>query len=413
MWFRKLSLHQDSKARGGILAAPRRSPKFGPRVVEALEDRALMSRGGLDHHMPPPPHTFFTQTNLVSDIQNPTPGVDGMPQIIDTNLVNSWGLVAAGPSGPWWINDNGAGVSTVYSISTTRTGQTVSKAPLTVTIPPPTSTPTATATPTGIVFNNTDDFRVNGSPATFIFDTEDGTISAWNSKAGTNAVLEVDNPSAPDGGAVYKGLALGTAGGANFLYATNFRAGTIDVFDKNFAPHTFFAGQFTDPNLPAGFAPFGIANISGLLFVTYAKQDAAKHDDVAGLGNGFVDVFNTSGDLLGRFASGGKLNSPWGLALAPKGFGQFGGDLLVGNFGDGHINAFKIQFNPAISGQFVGQLSNSHRKPITIDGLWGLAFGNGGMAGSTNTLFFTAGINDEADGLFGSLTVTANHHRDQ
>jgi uncharacterized protein (TIGR03118 family) len=273
----------------------------------------------------------------------------------DPNLKNPWGL-AANPTGPWWVSDNGTGVSTLYNGSGTKLG-------LTVTIPPsPTST--TGGTPTGIVFNGSSDFVVSqagkSGAGRFIFATEDGTIAGWNPQVdGTHAVLAVDNSGL---GAVYKGLALASSGGHAYIYATNFNSVKVDVFDTNFAPHTFSANQFTDPNLPAGFAPFGIAKISGLLFVTYAKQDAAKHDDVKGPGNGFIDVFDTSGDLLGHIASGGpgglkELNSPWGIALAPKGFGQFGGDLLVGNFGDGHINAFKIQFTPdGFSGQFVVHL---------------------------------------------------------
>lgn len=421
MWFRNRRKQGDLKARGGVVAAPRRSPKFGPRTIETLEDRALMSHGIVtlmshsNHTSMHQHHTRFRQTNLVSD-------VSGLAKVHDTNLVNPWGLAASPTGSPWWINENHTGFSTVYDVS----GKTPANT-LRVTIPVPSNGTVTTSAPTGIVFNNTSDFLINGKPALFIFDTEDGTISAWNSTLGTTpgspptsmAKLEVDNLSAPNG-AVYKGLALGTAAGANYLYATNFRTGKIDVFDNMFKTHTFFAGQFTDPNLPAGFAPFGIANISnGLLFVTYAKQDAAMHDDVAGPGNGFIDVFNTSGDLLGRFASGSavaggltQLNSPWGIALAPSNFGQFSGDLLVGNFGDGHINAFKIQVTPnGISGQFDGQLSGLHGKPIVIDGLWGLAFGNGGKAGPTNTLFFTAGIANggmvEDHGLFGTLTIAS------
>ena len=205
---------------------------------------------------------------------------------------------------------------------------------------------------------------------------------------------KVDNSAS---GAVYKGLALGNNGTGNFLYATNFNAGTIDVFDGNFAPAAL-SGNFTDPNLPAGFAPFGIQNIGGILVVTYAEQDASKHDDVPGAGNGYVDEFDMNGNLLKRLVSGGVLNSPWGVAMAPAGFGDLSGDLLVGNFGDGRINAF----DPS-TGAFLDTLNDGLGAPIVVQGLWGLLFGNGGNGGAQNELFFSAGINDEADGLFGKF----------
>ncbi len=261
--------------------------------------------------------------------------------------------------------------------------------------------------PTGIVFNSTSDFVVghgNTSPALFIFATEDGTISAWNGSAGNNAVLEVDNTNTdPNTSPVYKGLALASTGSANFLYATNFRDGTVDVFDTNFTKVTLGQngfGTFTDPNLPAGYAPFGIQNINGNLYVTYALQDSAKHDDVKGAGHGFVDVYNPNGVLVQRLISQGALNSPWGLAVAPANFGTFSNDLLVGNFGDGTINAFNLN-----TGAFLGTLVNATNTPLAINGLWGLAFGNNATAGSANTLFFASGLNDEANGLFGSLSA--------
>ncbi len=339
---------------------------------------------------------FYRQTNLVSDIP-------GKARVTDANLVNPWGL-SHGPATPWWVSDNGKGVSTLYKGDGTPFPV---GSPLVVTIPPP-SGGTSSA-PTGNVFNGTSDFVVTennvSGPSLFIFATEDGTISGWNRKVDpTNAIRMVDNSPS---GAVYKGLALGSTNSGNFLYATNFHAGTIDVFDAHFAPATL-SGTFTDPNLPpcsndptkACFAPFGIQNINGKIYVTYALQKLPdKHDDQAGPGNGFVDVFDTSGNLLQRLVSHGTLNSPWGLALAPEGFGRFGKDLLVGNFGDGHINAYELA-----TGNFRGQLKDQKGNPITINGLWALGFGNGALAGPTDTLFFTAGINDEADGLFGSIT---------
>jgi len=252
--------------------------------------------------------------------------------------------------------------------------------------------------------NNTPDFVVSkdstSGPAFFIFDTEDGTISGWNPTVDLhNAVLVVDNsqPGGVDGsteGAVYKGLAIAQTGNGSFIYANNFRDGIVEMYDANFN----FVGSFTDPDLPPRYAPFGIRNIDGQLYVTFAEQNEEKKDDVAGRGHGFVDVFDTSGHLLRRFVSRGRLNSPWGLALAPANFGKFSGALLIGNFGDGRINAYD-----PVSGRFLGNLRNQHGQALSIDGLWTITFGNGGFAGSPNELFFTAGINDEADGLFGKL----------
>jgi uncharacterized protein (TIGR03118 family) len=390
MWFRKTRSHQDSKSRGSVATAPRRPSKFGPRVVEALEGRALMSSGMHMQDFHPPHHvqTVVQQTNLVSNLP-------GMAATTDPNLINPWGL-AANSTGPWWVSDNNAGVSTLYN------GNTGAKLGLTVAIPSPTGS--TGGTPTGIVFNGSSTaFLVNGAgtAAHFLFATEDGTIAAWNS--GTEAALKVDNSGS---GAVYKGLALASSGGHSYIYATNFNSGNVDVFDTSFAPHSFSTNQFTDHHLPAGFAPFGISNIDGLLFVTYAKQNAAKHDDIAGKGLGFVDVYTTSGRLVERMASRGPLNSPWGLAVAPSSFGQFSGDILVGNFGDGRISAYKWMDN----GEFRldGQLKDASGHPIVIDGLWGLAVGNDGSAGPSSTLFFTAGINGEQDGLFGTLTATTS-----
>jgi uncharacterized protein (TIGR03118 family) len=327
------------------------------------------------------------QMNLTSD-------VPGLAQVTDPNLVNPWGIVP-NPNGPFWVNDNGTGLSTLY-------GGDGTPASLVVTVPPPTGAD-GPAAPTGIVFDTTNDFTVrtpDGTTGTavFMFATEDGTISGWSPSVDlNNAILMVDNSAS---GAVYKGLALGSNSQGDFLYATNFRAGTIDVFDTNFN-QTQLTGSFTDPQLPQGYAPFGIQNINGQLFVTYAKQDAAMHDDVPGHGHGFVDVFDTDGNFQFRLASKGRLDSPWGLALAPAGFGQFGGDLLIGNFGNGHINAFNLNTR-----EFDGTLRDANNLPIINHGLWGLSFGNGATT-DANTLFFTAGINDEQDGLFGSIQVDA------
>jgi uncharacterized protein (TIGR03118 family) len=270
-----------------------------------------------------------------------------------------------------------------------------------------------------MVWNPSSSFLVPGTKlaASFIFATEDGTISAWTgglTPAG-NAVLAADNSKSPTpaNGAVYKGLVFGVNVKGVFLFAANFRAGTIDVFGPNSATTPFFFtpattdGNFTDPGIPEGYAPFGIQNINGDLFVTYAKQNATKHDDVAGPGNGFVDVFDTDGHLLRRFASRGKLNSPWGMARASFAFGRLSGDILIGNFGDGKIDAFDSH------GRFIDELDGADGKPLVIDGLWTLTLG-GGRTSSSDTLYFTAGPNSETNGLFGTITpVPVTEHVDR
>jgi uncharacterized protein (TIGR03118 family) len=356
----------------------KRQPQLHPLTLERLGERCLLTGA-------------YLQTNLVSDIP-------GLARHTDPNLVNPWGITPR-PDGQLRVSDNGTGLSTVY----TNNGTALSPV---VTIPPPAgSSPGTTAAPTGNVLNTTSDFVIRAGhrsgPATFVFATEDGTLSGWNRAVNrTNAILAVDNSAS---GAVYKGLALGSNARGHLLFATNFHAGTVDVFDKHFH-QVHLAGSFIDPQLPPppigspGFAPFGIQNIGGNLFVTYALQKPDQHDDMAGPGNGFVDVFDTDGHLLRRFASHGTLNSPWGMAVAPDDFGQFSDALLVGNFGDGRINAFS-----RTTGAFLGQLSNPADQPITIDGLWGITFAKAGDEDDANTLFFAAGINDEADGLFGTL----------
>jgi uncharacterized protein (TIGR03118 family) len=351
-----------------------------------LESRALMSQVhalAAHHHG----KSHLVQTNLVSD--------GNSASHTDPKLVNPWGIADSSTS-PFWLSDNGTGVSTLYNGSGTPSS-------LVVTIPTPPGDANAAA-PTGIVFNSTTDFVVSSGGKTgvsaFVFATEDGTISGWSPKVdGTHAILAVDNSSTS---AVYKGLALASSTSGNRLYATNFRSGTVDVFDANFKPVALSSGAFHDSHIPAGFAPFGITNLGGDLLVTFAKQDGAKHDDVPGKGNGFVDLFDPNGNLIARVAKRGTLNSPWGLVVAPSSFGTFAGDLLVGDFGDGRINAYHLVGNTA---KFVGQVTKPSGKPLHIDGLWGLEFGNGAMAGSTNTLFFTAGPDGEQHGLFGSLTV--------
>ena len=329
----------------------------------------------------------FTVTKLVSNQAGQAP-------VTDSRLTNAWGIARAA-NGPWWVSDNHSGSSTVYDGN----GMPFPAAnPLVVTIPPPAgSAPGAEGAPTGIVVNTTADFVLtNGGPAVFIFDTEDGTLAGWNLNSGTVAEIAADN-SADE--AIYKGLAIGTDGNANRLYASNFHAGTVDVFDGAFQP-VVHAGAFTDPNIPAGYAPFGIQNVGGDIFVTYAKQDENKEDDSPGAGNGYVDVYNGAGVLQSRFATRGHLNSPWGIVVAPSSFGPFNDALIIGNFGDGHLNAYDRS-----TGAFQGPLKLAGGGAVTIEGLWGLAFGNGANAGSASSLYFAAGPNEEADGLFGMITA--------
>jgi uncharacterized protein (TIGR03118 family) len=346
-----------------------RSPVTTPCVVAVL---LCVSIGAFGQR--------YSQTNLVAD----TPGVAANT---DPNLVNPWGIAFSATS-PFWVADNGKGVSTLYNGSGT-------PLPLVVTIPPPDNS-TDSSAPTGAAFNATNDFAVNKGgvslPATFLFVTEDGTISGWNPKVdATHAVIAVDNSAR---GAVYKGMALAKTDHGDFLYATNFHDGTIEVYDAHFT----LKRTITDDNLPTRFAPFGIRNINGKLYVTFARQDQAKHDDFAGPNQGFVDVIDPNTDSVQRVISRKGLNSPWGIALAPANFGKFSNDLLIGSFGDGTISAYTT------GGKFLGQFQNSSGKTLSIDGLWTITFGNGGMAGMTNELFFSAGPNDEQNGLFGNLT---------
>jgi len=326
-----------------------------------------------------------SQTNLVSDGYAPAANVD-------PNLINPWG-VSFPPGGPFWVSDNGTGLATLYDGS----GQPFTKLPsITIATPPGQTTPSA---PDGQVFNGSGGFDISQGGKTgsslFIFATEDGTISGWNPAVnGGSSVIAVDN-SMGGNGAVYKGLAIAQTHDGPRLYAANFRNGTVNVFNSNFKQ----VDSFTDPNVPKGYAPFNVQVLDGHLFVTFALQDAAKHDDVAGAGHGFVDEFNLDGTHLQRVASGGVLNSPWGLAIAPSGFGDFAGDLLVGNFGDGTINVF----NPK-NDHFVGKVDGSNGQPIVIQDLWTLTTGSGPVDNPT-AIYFTAGLQDENHGLFGLLSA--------
>ena len=323
----------------------------------------------------------YVQHNLVSDT-NEIPA-----DIHDTHLINSWGIAASSTSA-WWIANADSGFSTVYNVS-----GPLPALVLLVTVP---------GEPTGTVFNGGSGFQlvsgVASSAARFLFASEDGTISGWNPTVDVAQAMVVF--TSPNPGASYKGLAIArnTARG-DVLYAADFHNAHVDIIGADL--HLVDApGAFVDPNLPAGYAPFGIQNINDRIFVAYAKQDEDAEEEVAGEGLGYVDVFDSAGGFIRRVASRGALNAPWGIALAPAGFGRFSGDLLVGNFGDGRINAFDGQtFEPR------GHLKRPDHKPIVIDGLWGIGFGNGGGAGPATTFFFAAGPDEETHGLFGRLDL--------
>ena len=357
----------------------------------------------------------YLETDLVVN-----KSVNGVPTLTDANgtvhvakffdphLLNPWGVGESATS-PFWISDNGAGVSTLYNTA----GM---PQPLTVSIPEPGQPLGSGGAPTGVVFNVAGGaiggFKISGvtsgglpttQPAAFLFSTEDGTILGWNpgvnpvgfdpAKAGTYAII-----AAHPAGAIYKGLAIATdSGGTTRLYAPNFHAGTVDVFDTSFNLVNT-AGGFMDTGLPRGYAPFNVVLLAGKLFVTYAVQDEDAEDDVAGMSHGIVNTFDLAGHFLQRFAQHGQLNSPWGVAMAPAGFGALGGTVWIGNFGNGQINAYD-----ATTGEFINKVRNPHGQAIVIDGLWTLKVGNGGNGGLSNTIYFTAGPNGEKDGLFGSL----------
>jgi uncharacterized protein (TIGR03118 family) len=323
--------------------------------------------------------------NLVSDVR-------GAADHVDPKLVNAWGLTSTAVS-PWWVADNGSDSSTLYQGGGTKVSFEIQ----------------VHNAPTGAVANPNPgtNFVVheNGRSGSsrFIFDTEEGKILGWSpAVALDHAVVAVDRSGVD---AIYKGLALGTIGAADFLYATDFHNARVDVFDEAFNLITT-PGAFVDSKLPAGYAPFGIANLDGQIFVTYAKQDAAGEDEIAGQGLGFVDRYSLTGAFLGRVANHGQLNAPWGLARAPASFGAFGNDLLVGNFGDGEINAYAPQADGSY--ERVGALRDANHKPILIDGLWALTVGKGAIpaTGPPDTLFFTAGPDDETHGLFGSIRAS-------
>jgi uncharacterized protein (TIGR03118 family) len=353
-------------------------------LLSCLVVSACGGGGGYGGSTAPMMVTGLTDTAMVSN------GVIAASHT-DARLQNPWGLAFA-PGGPIWIADNNSNFATVYD------GTGTAQAPTVVSIPAGSNGP---ATPTGEVYNGTSDFAVatasGTAPALFLFAGEGGTITGWAS--GAAAVVAYDDGL---GGAVYKGLALANNGTANHLYATDFHNAKVDVFDGSFQK-VALAGAFADATIPAGFAPFGITLVNGQLYVTYAKQDATARDEILGAGLGYVNVFDTNGNLVKRFASAGALNAPWGIALAPMTFTPIGGELLIGNFGDGVIN----RFDPA-TGASRGTVSLVNGKQLVIPGLWAIVFGNGASGQPANTLFYTAGPTNQVDGVLARVDVTTS-----
>jgi len=329
----------------------------------------------------------YRQVNLVSDLP-------GVAAVQDTNLVNAWGI-SFSPTSPFWVSANGSGRAVIYAVTNDASGMAqVVKQPLEVTIP-------GEGNVTGQVFNNTSGFNSNF----FLFVSEDGTISGWRPSLGTAAETLTTRT-----GAVYKGVTLATTTNGPVLLAANFSEGTVDAYDMSMN----LIGQFSDQRAKPGYAPFNVQSVAGHIFVTFAKQDMDKEDDVPGPGNGLIDIFNPQTGRFRRFATGSDaggflraINSPWGVALAPKTFGGHGDELLVGNFGSGTIMAFEAD------GEFRGLLKGVDNNPVVIAGLWALTFGNGGRAGVRGTLYFSAGPDDETHGLFGSLEPVHRHNGDQ
>jgi len=345
------------------------------RSIVALSTALVVAAACDDSTNPSGRLNSFQVTRLVADLA--TAGA----VTTDANLQNAWGL-AFGPTGNVWVANNHTGLSTVYEPGGIKLGTTVSILA---------SGGASGGAPTGLIAKSTTSFNIGATgPALFLFAGEDGTVSAWNATSGGTANLVIDNSSS---GAVYKAIAIGSANGANELYLTDFHNARIDVYNASFG----YVKSFTDGTIPSGFAPFGIANVNGLLYVTYAKQHGPDNeDDEAGVGNGYVDVFSPDGTLVSRFASNGKLNSPWAIAMSPNGFSGFSGAVLVGNFGDGRILAFN-----ASTGAFIDYLRDANSNIITIDGLWALTFG---PASGSTTMYFAAGPNDETNGLVGTIT---------
>jgi len=331
----------------------------------------------------------YTRTDLTADVSTTSASAANL----DANLVNAWGMARSSGS-PWWVSDNGTGLTTLYN------GAGVAQA-LVVKIPTPDGT--GTATPTGTVYNYTPGFQVSGKPSVFLFVTEDGTISGWNPTVNLTSAVIVKNRA---GKAVFKGCAIAKTKHGPLLYVTDFVSHRVYVYDSTFHRVFFDGWAFRDPRVPKSYAPFNIQNVGGNLVVTFAKVEAGSEEEEHGAGIGFVSVFDPKGRLIQRLQHGPWLNAPWGVTASPGDFGAFSHRLLVGNFGDGRVNAFN-----AVTGRFEGQLLDSSNQPLAVDGLWALSFGNNAAAGSALELYFTAGPNEEANGLLGKITPVPTDQR--
>ncbi len=345
-----------------------------------------------------PSSTALAQAPAIQhyNIANLTSNLNSLAPNMDPHLVNPWGI-SRSSGGAFWVSDNGTGLSTLYD----GTGK-----PQSLVVPVPAADPSGTGTPTGTMFNgDPNSFQIApGKNAIFLFVTEDGTISGWNPGVASHAVIMVNTK----GKSVFKGGTIATLdtpqGAKPYIYAADFRRGRVDVYDASFNQVRLSEDSFEDERVPEGYAPFNVQNIGGNIYVGYAKQDAARHDEVDGSGNGFVAVFSATGRLLRNFEHGSFLNAPWGLALAPGDFGTHSHDLLVGQFGSGEILAFD-----AVSGAFKGRLTGNDGKPLQVDGLWAISFGGDGAGnGPATTLFYTAGIDHESNGVFGKITAVEN-----
>jgi uncharacterized protein (TIGR03118 family) len=383
------------------IVAGRAAPAFAVSVL-ALSIAACGGGGSSESNsqMTQQTTTGFTDTALVSN----NVGVVATATTIDANLSNPWGLATA-PGLPFWIADNNSNLATLYSGTGTIQTKEVTGSN-TVGIAIPASAAGVSANPNGQVYNGAGGFLIPTSKgqetALFIFDGEGGTIAAWAQDSGATAVTAYDDGLVNGTNhAVYKGLALGSVNGASFLYATDLHNNKIDVFDTKFAKPAAMQGKFIDPSIPSGFVPFGIVALENQLYVTYTMRDTALHDEVLGAGLGYVDIFDFSGNFMSRFASAGVLNAPWGIAVAPEGFGSLDGDVLIGNFGDGTINIF------APDGTSMGPLTVINGGALAIPGLWSLVFGDGDSDKPLTTLFYTAGFADQTDGVFGSIAATS------
>jgi uncharacterized protein (TIGR03118 family) len=336
----------------------------------------------------------YTRIDLTQDAA----GVSPTAANTDPNLVNAWGL-SRSSSSPWWVSDNGTGLSTLYMGST---GAAISS--VVVTIPVPPGSTAANSAPTGTVFNYTTKFEAGpGNPSFFLFVTEDGTIAGWNPAVDpANAILLVNRSKIAE----YKGCTIADTLAGPIFYATNFKSGHIEAFDGSFQHMSLQPSAFLDPNLPQNYVPFNIQNVGGNLVVTFAHRLPGSGDEDHGAGFGYVDIFDLNGKLLRRLEHGNFLNAPWGIAESPADFGAFSHRLLIGNFGDGTITVYNV-----VTGRFEGKLLDKKNARIQIDGLWALGFGNSAKAGGSHSLFFTAGPSDESHGLFGRINAVSSENR--